>query len=261
MLIVTTSQRPAKEHILLARRLASQLKAPLVKRDRSIAQLLKVHKAAEAVVVSGAGVRWVTAEGEPFFFHPNMSAVRVRQLRKGGEDSFLQAAQLRPGDHVLDCTLGLGADAIVAAFAVGVEGRVLGLESQPVIAALVEHGLQTYEVDTPVLKEAMKRVEVRCVDYRDFLPRCPDDAFDVVYFDPMFRHTVKRSSAMQSLRRLANMAPVDEAMVREARRVARRRVVLKERPSSGEFARLGFQVVKEASSFAFGVIEKGGEGT
>ena len=64
----------------------------------------------------------------------------------------------------------------------------------------------------------------------------------------MFRQTVNRSSGLQPLKKLANPRPLDRESVREAVRVARKRVVLKERLMSGEFERLGFQVVKEASN-------------
>lgn len=57
------------------------------------------------------------------------------------------------------------------------------------------------------------------------------------------------------LKELADPNPLDPDSVREAVRVARKRVVLKERLMSGEFERLGFRVVKEASNHAFGIIE------
>jgi hypothetical protein len=154
----------------------------------------------------------------------------------------------------------MGADAIVASYVTGPEGKVVALESEPVIAALVGHGMRTYSTDRTELMEAMRSVEVVCADYRDYLPRLPDNSFDIVMFDPMFSETVRESSAMQALRPLANPEPLDPESVKEAIRVARRAVLLKERRGSGEFARLGFRVAKEASTYAFGVIHAGGEG-
>lgn len=40
----------------------------------------------------------------------------------------LRAAGLSEGDTFLDCTLGLGSDAIIASMAVGETGSVIGIE-------------------------------------------------------------------------------------------------------------------------------------
>ncbi|PTX58686.1 putative SAM-dependent methyltransferase [Melghirimyces profundicolus] len=228
---------------------------PVPREDRSLRHMME-KAGAEGVVVVGRGeARWEDKNGNTFRFHPNLSALRIKELASGGTDALVTAANLKPGDRVLDCTLGLGADSIVSAHAVGEEGEVIGLESQPVIAALVDYGLNHYLSDSPRLNRAMRSVRVVCADYREELPRLEDGSFDVVLFDPMFRQTVKRSSGVQALKVLANPAPLDRQSVSEAKRVARKRVVLKERLMSGEFERLGFRVEKEASNHAFGIIE------
>ena len=259
-MFVTTSYHPQPERERIAKKLAERLSVPCVPRERkTLKQLFAETGFTQAVVVSQGEIRWEDREGRRFFFHPSMSAVRVKRLRSGGSDPLVESSGMRRGDEVLDCTLGMGADAIVASFAAGPEGRVVALESQLVIAALVEHGLRTYSTDRADLTEAMRSVEVVCADYRDYLPRLPDKSFDIVMFDPMFGETVRESSAMQALRPLANPEPLDPESVKEAVRVARRAVLLKERRGSGEFARLGFRVAKEASKYAFGVIRVEGE--
>lgn len=222
---------------------------------RSLKRMMEETKADAAVVVGWDGAHWEDREGNTFRFHPNLAALRVKELAVGGEDALVTAAGLEPGDRVLDCTLGLGADAIVAAQATGERGEVVGLESQPVIATLVDYGLKHYPARSDRLVQAMRAVRVLCADYRDYLHQQEDRSFDVVLFDPMFRQTVTRSSALQSLKVLANPEPLEQDSVREALRVARKRVVLKERLMSGEFERLGFRVVKEASNHAFGILE------
>jgi len=257
---VTTSYHPQPEREEIARQLSERLSAPYIPRERkTLKQLFAETGSTQAVVVTRDEIRWEDREGRRFFFHPSMSAVRVKRLRSGGDDPLAASSGMRRGDEVLDCTLGLGADAIVSSFAVGPEGKVVALESQPVIAALVEYGLRTYTTDRADLTEAMRRVKVVCADYRDYLPRLPDNSFDIVMFDPMFGETVRESSAMQALRPLANPEPLDPASGKEAVRVARRAVLLKERRGSGEFARLGFKVAREASTYAFGVIRVEGK--
>ncbi len=258
---MTTSYHPHPERERTARQLAERFSVPYIPRGRrTLKQLFSETGSEQAVVVSREEIRWEDQGGRRFFFHPNMSAIRVKRLRTGGTDPMVAVGGMRRGDAILDCTLGMGADAIVAAFVAGPEGKVVALESQPVIAALVEHGMRTYVTDRAELTEAMRSVEVVCADYRDYLPRLPDKSFDIVMFDPMFGETVRESSAMQALRPLANPAPLDPESVKEAVRVARRAVLLKERRGSEEFSRLGFRIAKEASTYAFGMIEVEGEG-
>jgi hypothetical protein len=188
-----------------------------------------------------------------------MAIPRIKQLRQGNPDPLVTVSGMCPGDQVLDCTLGMGADAIVSAFVTG--QTVIGLESQTIIAELVAHGLKTYPAKNEGLKKAMRSIKVIGTDYRTFLPRCADRSYDIILFDPMFRETVRASSGVQPLRLLANLEPLDPETVRHAVRVARKTVVLKERPQSGEFERLGFEIVKQSARFALGVIRvKGGRG-
>ncbi|MFD1394899.1 class I SAM-dependent methyltransferase [Kroppenstedtia eburnea] len=255
-MIVTTSRRPREEERIWAERIASRMGVDCQPREnRSLIRMMEETAAEAAVVVGSDGAHWEDREGNTFRFHPNLAALRVKELAAGGADALVTAAGFQPGDRVLDCTLGLGADAIVAAHVTGEAGEVVGLESQPVIAALVDYGLRHYPAASPRLVQAMQGVRVVCADYREYLRRMGDDSFDVVLFDPMFRQTVTRSSALQALKMLANPEPLDPESVREALRVARKRVVLKERLMSGEFERLGFRVVKEASNYAFGILE------
>src|SRR5512138_2034020 len=116
-----------------------------------------------------------------------LRARRARERRRGGgdattRDTFLEAAGIEDGDAVLDCTLGLGADALVAAVAAGPRGRVVGVEASPALAAWVGEGLRRLD------DEAAARIEVRAADHAALLAALPDRSFDVVVFDPMFRH-------------------------------------------------------------------------
>ncbi|SDY98977.1 class I SAM-dependent methyltransferase [Thermoactinomyces sp. DSM 45892] len=235
--------------------MAGELAVPYKERHRlSLPGLFDQADRDEVILITKKGWRYERKDGHSFHFHPNTSALRIKNLARGESDSLVKFAELRSGDHVLDCTLGMASDAIVASYAVGDSGRVVGLESQPVLAQMVRQGLKTTITNRTRLDAAMRRVEVVGQDYRDTLPIMKDDSFDVVIFDPMFRSTIKSSSAMQVLKPLANPVPLDQESVQHAVRVARRLVMLKERPDSGEFERLGFTIVKASSQFAWGVI-------
>ena len=150
----------------------------------------------------------------------------------------------------------MGADAIVESFAVGEEGSVTALEVNPYLAAVVEYGLQNFIDDNDNVVQAMRRVEVVNTDYMDFLKGAADNSFDIVYFDPMFRHPLERSTALNPLRDIADHSEVTLEAVNEARRVARYRVVLKENAKSLEFERLGFKnfVGGRYSPIKYGVL-------
>ena len=157
----------------------------------------------------------------------------------------LAAMDLRPGMSVLDCTLGMAADALVAAHAVGDGGQVTGLEAMPLVAAVTRWGLAGLSAGEEDSREevnaAARRITVISAEHLVFLQRTPADSFDVVYFDPMFRRPKKASPGIQALRTHADPSPLELETIQQARRVCRSRVVVKESFGSAEFSRLGLQ--------------------
>ncbi|MBP1931584.1 class I SAM-dependent methyltransferase [Ammoniphilus resinae] len=257
-MIVTTSQKVNDMLLTKAKNIAVELSVPFVERDgRSIESLYRIWNEERVLVVSSGGIKWhIKGANQPLFFHPGLSVVRIKRLLRGDNDIMIQTCQLMPGNSFLDCTLGLAADSIVASFIVGEKGKVVGLESEPMIAYLVAEGLKEIQL-FPELDQAARRISVSSGDHLLQLSQMRDNSFDVVYFDPMFRHGTQQSSSLQSLRQFANWAPLTMAAIDEAKRVAKRRVVLKEKKDSGEFDRLGFSIiVREHMDVAYGVIEK-----
>jgi 16S rRNA (guanine1516-N2)-methyltransferase len=239
--IVTTGIDPSEETRRHAKELAEQFSLPLVeRREDSLNELRRRYGTSSVLVVTAKGARLETPDKKPFFFHPNTAAFRIKRLLRGDTDTMLAACQIQPGDHVLDATLGLGADAIVFAHAVGRAGRVVGIESERLIALLVADGLRHWLSESEALRQAMRRVEVRVGHHLDVLKAQPDRSFDVVYFDPMFERTVPSSTGISGIREYANEAPLSEEAVCEALRVARRRVVLKEGKAGQLYQRFGF---------------------
>lgn len=226
------------------------------RRDRSITRIMAEEGAAGVIIWKQEGPVLYQG-GERFFYHPSMGKNRVSRIRKGQSDPMIEAMGLRKGWEVLDCTLGLGADALVVSFVVGDEGRVLGVESSPITAAVVRWGIKKYPRGPVWLKAAMDRIEIICADHLEVLKELPARSFDIVYFDPMFRHPINSSQAISPLRQLANHRPLSEEAIAEALRVSRSRVVVKERAGSTEFERLGIQQVLtgEHRDIAYGIIE------
>ena len=232
---------------------------PFLERKRqSLAKLIQENEL-DGIVVWGENGPSLRYQGEVFFFHPNMSKNRHKMIKLGQEDAMLRAAGLQAGDSFLDCTLGIGSDAIIAA-AYSKTGRVVGLESVPILAAVVKWGMYMYDCKPlPWLRPALNQIEVINSDHLVYLKDLPDRSFDTVYFDPMFRTPLTRSHAIGAMRNLANSEPLTVASVQEACRVARKSVVMKEAAVSTEFARLGFAEARHGSGspVAYGVIRLG----
>ncbi len=258
-LVVTTSRKPAPLAEREAADWAARLAARAVPRTgRAIGTLCREEGVQGVLVISAhRPPTYVSAdETVHYFYHPGMALTRVKHLIAGKGDPMVTVMGLAPGDSVLDCTLGRASDAIVASFVVGPTGRVIGLESSPLIAALTIHGLQTYVPPNRKVEAAMRAIDARHTDHLAFLRACSNDAFEVVYFDPLFSEPVTASSAMQPLRPLADDQPLSHQAVAEARRVASRSVVVKERPRAPLWKELGVTRVGggKNSSIAYGVL-------
>ena len=258
--IVTTVRRGQKyteANRTLAARTAAALGIPNVPRGNdSLAELRAAYGVDAALVARRGLLTLVTAEGE-LFFHPGMSHLRIKNLLLGHGDHLVSALGLIEGMHVLDCTLGTGADAIVESFAVGAQGTVTALEANPLIAAVIADGLAHATGDNYEMHAAMRRITVHHADALTYLRATETDSCDVVYFDPMFRRPLHESAGMNALRVLADLRALTGETIAEACRVARRRVVMKERRESAEFERLGFTHITggKYSRIAYGVME------
>jgi len=256
-LIVTTSQRPSEETVERAVRLAAELGVVRVAREgRTIRSLQTTTDDREVLVVGPQDIR-LHGEGEkPFYFHPSMALVRIKGLLAGGRDSLLEVSGVKPGDTVIDCTAGLCADSLVFSWAAGAAGKVVALEAVQTVHVVVREGLKTYETGLQDADQALRAIEAVHASCEEWLPGLPDDSADIVYFDPMFEKPVIASSSLVPLRTRAFHGPLTPETVREAKRVARRRVVLKDHRDSGRFEQLGFRLAKSSSSaVAYGVID------
>lgn len=225
-------------------------------------------KAEAELKITKSGV-FLIRDKEKLYFHPSMALIRLVTILKGGSDRYLEVTQLTEGNWLLDATLGLGTDALIGACAVGETGKVIAIEQSPILAALVKDGLAHMSELIPNIKndiklkawillaKAAQRIDVRWGNHLDYLPRFSSRSFDVVYFDPMFRRTQKQSVSIQPLHSWSDHHPLDYKAIAEACRIARNRVVIKERKNSIEFERLGFNISAGGrySTVDYGVIQ------
>jgi len=181
--------------------------------------------------------------GRSYHFHPNMAHHRVTAVQAGRADRLLSISDLQPGDRFLDCTCGLGADAIVAAHAIGPHGQVDALETSALLATVVADGMAHGDHRNPALVTAMRRVTVRHATAEHVLATLPSQSWDVVYFDPMFDTPVEATTGLGLVHLLAATDVPNRETLAEARRVARRCVVVKDRATGTLLEQLGLAPV------------------
>ncbi|MGE7987902.1 class I SAM-dependent methyltransferase [Lysinibacillus fusiformis] len=255
--IVTTAGRPDDESMALAAFACQTLGATFEPRKkRSVRKMSQAFQA--NIIVAGKNRYDYYAYGaeEPFFFHPNSAAFRLKRIARGEAEPFLEAAQLQLGDTVLDCTLGLAADAMLAAYIVGEEGRIVGLEANPNVAFIVGQGMQTYDTTELPLTACMRQIEVVQSEAVRYLKTLPANAFDVVYMDPMFEEVIEESNNFEALRLAGEHVTLTDEWVQEAKRVAKKRVVLKAHFRSEWFTKYHFQQYERVTAkFHYGVLE------
>jgi predicted methyltransferase len=260
-MFVTTSAKGERLLKNQAIQTAEALDIPFYKRGRqSIEGMFKVYQAQDCILVASEGLKWLKASqlDEPFFFHPGSAMFRVKRLLNGEEDPLIACAQLRSGDRFLDCTLGLASDAIVAAVSVGQEGRVTGIEAVPLLAYMVSEGLRKWDTSIDGMNQAMRAIDVIQDQHLSCLQSLDSNSYDVVYFDPMFEESIQTSSGISALKQLAYYEPLMPEAIIEAKRVAKRRVVLKDASYSKRFKSLGFTALeRKYASFWYGYIEAG----
>lgn len=256
-MIVTTAGRTNERMINVAQNIAKNIQAPFVFRKKRSISMLQDALQEDVLVVGKERLEFHSLKtSEPFFFHPNSAMFRIKRIMKGEEDPFQEATQLEKGMSFLDCTLGLASDSIVASFLVGDEGKVIGVEKSALISYLVGQGLNMWETDVKVVNDAMRRIEVVHGDHLAVLTSLPSRSIDVVYFDPMFHETIEESQGIDPLRSLAAYDDLTEAVILEARRVAKKRVVLKDHFRSERFQQFQFaQIKRKTAKFHYGYFE------
>jgi 16S rRNA (guanine1516-N2)-methyltransferase len=240
-LIITTSRKASAETIDHARQRSADWGLVFTERlDRSTESLLGDTTA--ALVFANDGLHLATQEGR-LKHHLGTAYIRLKSLERGDGDPLVRAGDLRPGDQVLDTTFGLGRDAAVAARVLGPTGSVVGFESSPALFYLAHETMLSEEAD-----ERSAPIELLLSDSRTHLKACPDATVDVVLIDPMFTKPKTSDSGFSLLRAVADPTSLDQEWVEQARRVARRWVVVKSGEHMPWFDAAGLEQVHSHSN-------------
>ncbi|MBS0848178.1 16S rRNA (guanine(1516)-N(2))-methyltransferase RsmJ [Citrobacter sp. JGM124] len=156
-------------------------------------------------------------------------AMAHRRKFGGGRGEAVAKAAGVKGDYlpdVVDATAGLGRDAFVLA---SVGCRVRMLERHPVVAALLDDGLQRGYQDAEIgswLQERLQLIHASSLaELANLTPRP-----DVVYLDPMFPHKQKSALVKKEMRVFQSLVGADndaDGLLAPARSLAKKRVVVK----------------------------------
>ena len=223
--VVTTHIGATPEHQQTVEAFARSKGLPYaVREERTLAKIARAHDgAAIGAWHAEQGWRVRSLDGKVWKWHPGIAHIRVAATHDGRPDRLIRALAPVEGLRVLDANLGMGRDALVIA-ANGAR-EVVGLEIDPIICALTREGLTILQSEGGPL--ASYPSTIRCVHtcQREYLRRCASDAFDVVYFSPMFITPSFQSSDMKGLRQVAAGSWPDAETLSEALRVAPKMVM------------------------------------
>lgn len=246
-MIITTSSRLTESLEKEARAIADFLSLPYVERRKRSLDILK-KEYGDVVLLTQEGLSVAYETGNRFLFHPDTAMLRIKAPR----DPLLELLGNQPVT-VLDTTMGLASDSIVMSFA---GHQVLALESQPLIHLLVSRGLESFDTGNTALNRAMRQIETQCIESLEFLRTCKDNSIDVIYCDPMFSEAISESTNLLGIKPLANDKPISEEFVLQARRVARKKIILKAHFRDRQLEQLGFKrLIRPNQKFHYGVIQ------
>jgi len=156
-------------------------------------------------------------------------AVAHRRLHGGGSGQMIaKAVGVQPGvrPRVLDATAGLGKDAFVLA-SLGCDMSMV--ERQPIIAALLEDGLDRAQND-PQVGAIVARMRLLKGNSIEVMQQWQGDAPQVIYLDPMFPHREKSALVKKEMRLFRPLVGDDmdaPALLAAALALASHRVVVK----------------------------------
>jgi 16S rRNA (guanine1516-N2)-methyltransferase len=181
-------------------------------------------------------------------------SAKLRYRQKNPQRELLKKAMGMPSGFVVDATAGLGEDAFILA----TKGyNVLMIERSPILAKLLEDGLERYHTALSPTNSAFKNGSLRFIHRNaiDYLPiLAQTTTIDVVYLDPMFPDRKKAAlprKEMEFLRELIGKDSDASKLLEIALKVARRRVVVKQprlAPALGNLAP-SFSLIGKACRF------------
>ena len=260
-MIVTTSGRYNEHTLQKSKDIAMRYGLDFITRKKRSVKEIKERYNSDVLVVGNDEISITPLSGaDTVKYHPNFSMVRAKRILNDKNDSLVEAAELKPGMSFLDCTMGLAADSVIASLAIGTAGQVTALEQSIILYLLAKEGLASYDTNIQMINDAMRRIETVHQNHTDYLETLPDNSFDIVYFDPMFDEEISDSQSLRLITEVTHTELLSQKTIDEAKRVAAKKVVLKDHFRSSRFEQFGFdQQVRKTSKVHYGVIKTDSE--
>lgn len=243
-MFVTTAANPSPALEARAARVAERTGLPQVRRRGSLKRLLEAQGATAAYVCTREHDRLDDGGGQRLFVHEGLLKAR---LASGLDHPLVRAVtDGRRAERLIDGTLGLGIDAMHLAAATG--ARVLAVEQSDILRSLCLEGLPRLANRAWPAAARVQPVGGLSVEVMRLLPA---DSADGVFLAPMFDAPAAAAPGWDLLRPVAHHAPLDEATLEQALRVAPR-VAVKLSPGDAvpEALRDAEQVVSKALRYA-----------
>ena len=256
MTAVTTIRNSTAPIIEEAKARAQALGFPYFQREDTLEEMA-TRDQVDGFLIYGKQLPYYWNGGEEYRVHMGTAVLRTSQMEKGNQD---RLCRLLPTDDfcsVLDCTFGQAGDSSTMSWYLLGRGQVTALEKSPILYEIGRAGIAGYVDKDEKLTKAVRRISLWHQDYKTFLQQAAPKSFDVIYFDPMFHHPVKREvNDMEGFRRAASYDGLAEEVLRLAMKVARKKIIVKERPFSPLFRNGLFTEVhgKKGQTTAYGVI-------
>lgn len=236
--IITTSLKAKETDILEAKKSAWEFNLQYIERKKlSWQDFFASHGIDEAFIQKGETINLVNIEGEELFFHPGTALIRGILLERGDGDPLIEAMGIEKDEKVLDCTGGLLNDALVLAYYLD-KGQVTALEKSRDLYIVTKRGLLTCDKGSIKLREALGRIDLKNIDYKDFLQDrslVKSGDYASIYFDPMFADPVDVSPGISKIRLYASYDSLEKSTIELALSLAQKRVVVKIRNNNRDF--------------------------
>lgn len=234
--IVSTAQNVNEEILQEAHRVSELLELPYVERKKvPLERLLTQYNAKESIILKKAGPSLYTGKDFSHSFHLSMAQLRLLAIKRGTLDHLAVAIGEEPLHSFLDCTAGLCSDTLIVSYTHPECEHIIALEGSKTLAYITNHGLRHFIHTDAAVTAALRSIQLLNIRYEDFLKRAKTDSFDVIYFDPMFEVPVVESPQFLALRGHLIETTLTKEILEESLRVAKRKVIVKERTFSKFF--------------------------
>lgn len=253
---VTTVLKPDKDILRRAAEKAKDLNCICYEREKNLLHMAEKY-GEDGFLIYGKKPTFLWSKNGIYKFHLGTAVLRIAELKKGHGD---RLCNLLPEgcQSILDCTFGQGGDSIVLSWFLRNQGHVTALEGSRSLYEVGKEGLSVLDGENEEMTGALRRIQLLYKNFHEVLKVLPSKAFDVIYFDPMFKHPVKREeNSMEGFRSVALYDPLTEEVLGLAMKAAKKMVIVKERPFSALFRTGVFTEVhcKHGQTTAYGVIE------